>query len=204
MNGNGKRHSLDAPSKFQRVDAQHTTVPIEQRPAAVPGIDGGIGLDQLHAILLAYAAHHAAGDSVRQPQRRPDGDDFGADMHIGRHRERQHDLVVVDDVHLQNRKIHFGGGRLDARRAQVASASPQRDGRASPHYVRIGHDCAWRNEKPAPEAIAGFDRHDGWHRPGDDLLGRQERHRFDGRAQHVGRGRGRLIVVRRRRRKRRF
>ena len=69
-----------------RVDADHFAVEIHQRPAAVAGIDGRVGLDEVLAIGNAQAAALGADDARRhrafQSEGLPEGQDPIADFHF--------------------------------------------------------------------------------------------------------------------------
>jgi len=47
-----------------RVDADHLAVEIEQRPAGVAGIDGGVGLDERHVVIAGQVAAQRADDAL--------------------------------------------------------------------------------------------------------------------------------------------
>ena len=74
-----------------RVDADHFAAQVEQRAAAVAGIDGGVGLQEvliLHAVVAqlqvaaALGADDAVGDGVAQAEGAADGQHEVADVEL--------------------------------------------------------------------------------------------------------------------------
>ena len=57
-----------------RVNAHHLARGVEQRAARVAGVDGRIGLNERHGVVVgqgaAFGAHHAGGDRVVQAEGR--------------------------------------------------------------------------------------------------------------------------------------
>ena len=78
-----------------RVDADHFAAQVQQRPAAVAGVDGGVGLQEVlvvHAVVAqlqvaaALGADDAVGDRVAQAERAADGEHEIADVELAWHR----------------------------------------------------------------------------------------------------------------------
>ncbi len=68
----GKSDRLGAARHFQRVDANHPAVAIDERAAAVARVDCGIGLNELHPAGVPDGADDPPGDGVLESERRPD------------------------------------------------------------------------------------------------------------------------------------
>jgi hypothetical protein len=72
----------------RRVDPYHVSVDVEERPAAVSGVDGGVRLDEMpiHAILgsnrAVQSTHHACRHGVGQPERVADRYDGLSDHEV--------------------------------------------------------------------------------------------------------------------------
>jgi len=69
------------------VDADDFAGKVDECAAAVAGIDGGIGLDEVlialdAQVLAANRADDAGGDGLGKPERRADGDDPFADLEL--------------------------------------------------------------------------------------------------------------------------
>ncbi len=90
----------------ERVDADHDTGAIDQRPAAVAGVDRRVGLNQPDGADVADRADDAARHGVREhAQRGADGDDLLPDACGRRRSEAQDWLLRVGVVDLQQREI---------------------------------------------------------------------------------------------------
>ena len=144
-----------------RVDPDHLARQVEERPARVSGIDGGVRLDQVvetrQARFLqraAEAAHDADRDGRSlDPERAPDGDDGLGDCQARRVAEWQGEEVVGLD--LQDREI---GGPVDThdrgrKRPLVGQADP--DLLRAVDDVVVGEDVAAAvHDEPRADAAA--------------------------------------------------
>lgn len=160
MDGDCEAEAL-APAHLPGVDAEHRTVFVHQRAAAVAGIDGGIGLQEL---LIADAAcgrrKHAAGDRHGQSERVSDRQyrEAGAGLPAVGQRQRrdtqaalgQQDGEVEPQVHRDDPccdRVHRRKGVHD-HLGQVAD------------HVGVGDDEPVGQRDPAgPPAAAGLHAH---------------------------------------------
>ena len=82
VDGNGEADALAARIDGG-VDADHLAAEVEERPAAVAGIDRGVGLDEVvvgaRADGAAFGADDSEGDRVAEAERIADGDHVFAD-----------------------------------------------------------------------------------------------------------------------------
>ena len=107
------------------VDADDLALEVDQRPAGVAGVDGGVGLDRVDVGAVAAAAlvagghrpvlraDDAAGDGAGQAQRRADRHDRVADDDRVGVAERQRGEVLR--VHPQHRDVVARRGPDDVR-----------------------------------------------------------------------------------------
>jgi len=131
-----------------RVDADHFTVHVEQRPAGVAGIDRHIGLDERHEIVLRQRAPLGADDARRhaavEAERRADGDHPFAHLEF---------IRVADGDFRQAGRFDFQQGHIGALvRADDLGAELALVGQAhgnlfgAVHHMRIGHDVTIRTD----------------------------------------------------------
>ena len=74
-----------ARAKNRRVDSDELALEVDERPARIAEIDGGIGLNEILVGFDAEAgatdgAHDTGGDGLAEPERVADGDDVVADL----------------------------------------------------------------------------------------------------------------------------
>src|SRR4029077_5806997 len=72
-------------SNYRGVDSHDFAVEVDEYAARIPGIDRGVGLDEVLISLDAEAgaaerAHNAAGDRLPEPERIADGDRIVSDL----------------------------------------------------------------------------------------------------------------------------
>ena len=169
---NGVRHrdgesdALVFIHQLERVDAHDLSLHIQQRTAAVAGVDGGVGLKQAHRFRARAGAggngHFTfdAGDNALRERagkadavRRADGHDRVADRE--RVRIAQFDGRDVFRVDFQNRQI---GGVVAADKLGVvfgAVVEDDVDGGVILNHMVVGDDVAVRgDDKSAADRIA--------------------------------------------------
>ena len=174
IDGNGEADALIAAGTAgnRRVDADDLAVEVHQRAAAVAGIDGGVGLNEVFTIGDAEAASLGADDAGRdrafQSEGLAEGQDPIADFHLaaiaepgGRKRARPLDA--------QHGQIGFRIG-LDVGGLEFPSVV-----QADHDLAASGHDVVVRQDDPAGvNDHPGTGPHDAvpWH------LGRRKRRKF--------------------------
>ena len=151
------------------VDADDVAVQVDQRATGVAGVDRRVGLDRGEDRALATAAgvdravqraDDAAGDGALEPERRPDGHDLLADLHVvgaaeaGR-RQPAHALG------LDQREVGQRVRADDVRRRGGAVVERHQDVTVRlGHHVVVGEDLAVGREDdagPAAAALCGAD-----------------------------------------------
>ena len=145
---NGKADVLRAQHHGQ-VDAHQLAVHVQERPAAVTGVDGGIRLQQPRAGIVALlilegpvdAADDARGDGILEPQGIADGDDGLAD-HQGLHVGKPDSPEVPGRLNPDQGEVIEGVDLDDLRLRHGAVAKHGVDGRRPVHHVGIGDDEA--------------------------------------------------------------
>ena len=121
------------------VDSHHAAIRVHQRPAAVAGIDGRVGLDIDHGVvrldLPPHRTHHAHADRVLQPQRISEGhDNLPLAQGIGIAQSEVREAGLLDFHHRQIRvaihtydpRVQHFPGRLQGGVAGLSTASRTR------------------------------------------------------------------------------
>ena len=171
IGSHGEAERFGRAANLHRVDADHLSLAVQQRAAAVARIDRGIGLQHHRAIGAADRADDAARHAVlKHAERQADRNHFLAGPHVVDRAERQHGC---DGSALST--------RTTARSYSVDDAST-RPGSVWPFErrtvtdtlslddVSIGDDRPRRREKSAAAPLARFDRHDRRNRAADDVF----------------------------------
>ena len=158
---------------LQRGDADHAARPVDQRPAAVAGIDRRVGLDQHHAVRVPHALTiprvtvFCSTPSARPiaitswPGRAAIAVPIGTTVWPG------------DGVLGRRRDVHHRRAAEHARRHRGAVRQLHRDVAVALDDVRVGDDELGSDEEAAAAARRRLDRHDRRRGVADDLLERQ-------------------------------
>ena len=157
----------------QGVDADHFAGQVDQRPAGVALVDGGIGLDQVFDLVALAGidrapggADHAHGDRVLEiAQRRADGDDRLTRVERVRIAQRRHGRAPA--VRLEHRQVG-----VNIRADQLACCwlpSARMIGQIGGafHHVVVGqHIALLGDEHPAAAGLPRAGRPPKGHLPG--------------------------------------
>ncbi len=187
LDGDGERKSLRLGRLHaERRDGDDEAGPIEERPAAVPGIDRGIGLHHRESADVAHRADDAARDRVLQAERRSERHDFlaGPRASTGAHRQRR--LSRIGSARANDGDVELGRADVHPARERRAVGTTDGDGRVAPHDVSIGQQRIGCDEETAAKTAGRFHAHDCRQRAAD--------HVFQRCGRTGGRRRGRLSV----------
>ena len=158
----------------QGRDADHRSVAIEHRAAAVSGVGRRVGLHQRGAAARAQAADDASRDAVLQrAERRSNDDDFLAGPERLRAAHRNHACDAEGVATLRIAMSNAGARDLDARVQRDAIALAQRHIAVVLHDVHVGDQRVVADEEAAAASARGFDQHDRRHHAIDHLFGRR-------------------------------
>ena len=148
-----------AAGDLEGVDADHLSVAVQQRAAAVARIDGRIGLQHHGRARPANRAHDAARDGVLEdPERQPDGDHFLAGPHVVDGSERQYWLRRGAAVDAHDRQIEILRDRFNPARQRRAGGKTNRHRRVVGHDMAVGDDGLRRREESTAASLARLDR----------------------------------------------
>ena len=144
MDGDGKPYAF-APGVDGCVDADELAQNIEQRTAAVAGVDGRVGLNQVgeHAVLglngAVQGGDHARGHSVGKAEGIADGDN-GFAGHEVRRIGHAHGGKIFRSVQAQDGDIEIGLGAHHVGAETAAVEQTHGNGRGSVDYVGVGQN----------------------------------------------------------------
>ncbi len=140
-----------------RRDAYHLTPPVEERPAAVAGVDRRVGLDEVVVARGAdetrLCADDAERDGVPETERVTDGQDVLADAKPARSAEANRGEVVAA-LDLEEGEIELGIATDHVRRELAVVPEADRDEVGVVHDVLVGDDVALRvDDEPGARAL---------------------------------------------------
>jgi len=112
----------------RRVDADHLAARVDQRPARVAGVDGGVGLDE---VFVVGEAEVAAADGTDDPHRHGPAE-------AERVPERQDDVADLHGVGVAEGRVRQVR-RLDAERGEIRARVDSEDARRQLPAIRERH-----------------------------------------------------------------
>ena len=150
-------HVLTGRVLQQRVDAHDLTLGVEQWPARVAGVNGGVGLDHApdrpRAGAFAVRAVEPAHDALRQRALEVEGvadsQDLVAHSQLARVAERCCRQLVRGGVDLEDRDVVGGVGPGDGGRRRGAVIETHLDAARAVHHVVVGKDVSVRIDDDA-------------------------------------------------------
>src|SRR5262249_25493284 len=131
------------------VDANYFAAKIKERPAAVAGIDGGIGLQKvlvLHAVVgqlqvaAAFGADNAVADRGRRAEVAAHGEDKIADFQAARIAEARGNQAVGRDLHDRDVGGPVGPDVCRVQDAAIGQLDVDAGQRGIADHVPVGDD----------------------------------------------------------------
>ena len=139
------------PVRASRVHAEHTSPPRSSSgPPLLPGLMAASVWTMLTPSIERMPLTMPRVTVLARPAA-IDRDHVGANRHLARVGERQHDLIEIRDVQLEHREINVMSDGLDARGPRIAAGAFQRDDVVAGDDVRVGDDRVGRDEDPLPK-----------------------------------------------------
>jgi hypothetical protein len=167
VDGDGKAHPVSCAATGENcsVDPDEAACGVQQRPAGISRVDGGVGLDDATNLPAAaggktplQGAHQSVGEGPGQTEGVADGVDVLPHLEVGGGAQRQRLVEPMTALNAKYRKVVVGSRTDYNGPMEGAGTEAHGDLLGTLHHVVVGHDMS---SGVPDQAGAGPDALDG-------------------------------------------